>query len=115
MTKNSKDNLRPSKPTLGYPSRTKAVEALWDQGFDYRQIAERTGISDGAAAALLTAVRKRRGKVVYFFAKDDRNPFRAAALRRGVTQEQVVQNLLDTIAAEPDLIDNILDDDGGEP
>ncbi len=105
----------PPSPTLGYPSLTRAVEALWDQGLTYKQIARRVDRSEATIASLLSAIRRRRGKVTYRFGRGDDNPFRAAALRRGVTQEQVVRNLLDTIAAEPALIDNILDDDGGEP
>lgn len=47
------------KPTLGYPSQTAAVEALWAEGLKPKQIAERTGIPLQSVYTLLSQAKAR--------------------------------------------------------
>lgn len=54
------DSLR-SIPTLGYPSQSDAVIALYDQGMEASGIAEAVGASINSVHRVLAKMRKARG------------------------------------------------------
>ncbi|SFI36183.1 hypothetical protein [Albimonas pacifica] len=105
------------KPTLGYPSRSAAVQALREQGWSMRRIAEEIGISLGTVSALDASAKRRReprpaevnGKTVLFPAEVlDR--LRPHAARRGITPNELARRIVD-VAIDECMIDAILDDE----
>jgi RNA polymerase sigma factor (sigma-70 family) len=61
-----------AKQALGELSdRDQEVLLLWDSGFDYREIADRTGLAIGAIGTTLARARKRL--VAAFEAAEERN------------------------------------------
>tara|TARA_B100001105_G_C22195940_1_gene359014 strand:+ start:83 stop:514 length:432 start_codon:yes stop_codon:yes gene_type:complete len=53
------------KPTLGYPTRTDAVLALVEQGFDNRAIAQKVGISTSTVSGLIASSRRAKARGGY--------------------------------------------------
>lgn len=51
-----------SKETLGYPTRTAAVLALVEQGFDNRAIAQKVGISTSTVSAILVSAARSKAR-----------------------------------------------------
>ena len=111
-----------AKFCLGYPTRTDAVAALRAQGLSTRAIADRIGIEPKTVTAL-EASRARRGaepapriraeyRNVIPVDPDTLVALRPHAARRGISVQLLIQQLL-MILADDDLVDALLDDDGG--
>lgn len=109
-------------PTLGYPSRTAAIEALRAQHLDTRAIARKIGISPKDVAALEASkvrTRKQRGasydrptNASITIDPDLRMALRPHAIRRDVSVERLARRIIDTVAYE-DMVDAVLDDGSG--
>jgi hypothetical protein len=110
-----------AKPTLGYPSRTAAVQAMQRQGIADRKIAERIGINTSTVAALANSGRRadkrqrrpaeEHGRTV-LFPVDILDALRPAAAARGITVNTLARRLVEAVI-DDDLIDAVLDDGGG--
>ena len=107
---------------LGYPTRTDAVIALRDEGLSTRDIARRVGIEPKTVTAL-EASRARKGcsptprarseyRNVVPVDPETLSTLRPHAARRGISVNLLIQQLL-MILADDDLVDALLDDDGG--
>lgn len=99
------------KQTAGYPSRTAAVIALRADGLTPKEIAARCGISERAVAALEATARRRVGKPVRF-PVDVLVALKPHAVARGLTTEELIRDLVSTVAREA-MVDAVLDDDSG--
>lgn len=99
-----------AKPTLGYPTRTAAVMALYEQGLRTSQVAERIGISDATVAALAHSARRASKAHRLSIPAGLYSRLQAAAHARGVRAEDLAHRLLSCALAD-DLVDAILDDD----
>lgn len=103
-----------AKPTLGYPSRTAAVQALRAQGLDDRTIAERIGIAVGTVGALAASGRRRQrpaeanGRTVLFPA-DILDRLGPAASERHISANELARRIVEAVA-DDGLIDAVLDD-----
>lgn len=53
-----------SVETLGYPSRTKAIIALYEQRIEQREIVRRIGCSRYAVSSVICAYRKKTGRYI---------------------------------------------------
>lgn len=109
-------------PTLGYPSRTAAIEALRAQHLDTHAIARKIGISPKDVSALESSkqrTRKQRGAsygrpnmATITIDPELRMALRPHAIKRDMSVEALSRQILDTVAHEG-MIDAVLDDDGG--
>jgi len=110
-------------PTLGYPSRTAAIEALRSQQLDTHAIARRLGIKPKDVTALEASkdrTRKQRGfgqikrgaECSVEIAEHLKKQLRPHAARRDTTVAALAQTILETVA-ESDLVDAVLDDGKG--
>lgn len=110
-------------PSLGYPSRTAAIEALRAQQLDTHAIARRIGISAKDVTALEASkerTRKQRGfhqtkrgdECSVEVPEDLKKRLRPHAARRDTTVAALAQTILETVA-ESDLVDAVLDDGKG--
>lgn len=109
-------------PCLGYPTRTDAVIALRNEGLSTREIAGRIGIAPGTVTALEASAARRRGDYkprprrefanVVPVDPDTLAALRPHAARRSISVDLLIQQLL-MILADDDLVDALLDDDGG--
>jgi transcriptional regulator len=102
------------KPTLCYPSRTAAVQALRKQGLTDMEIARRIGIRRETVAALeCSAGRRKRpaeqnGRTV-LFPLDVLEALRPHAEARGIAPDELARRLIEA-AIDDNLIDAVLDD-----
>lgn len=103
------------KPTLGYPTRTAAVEALREQRLSTGEIAARIGISRAAVTALEHSAGRRKtrpaeqlGRTVLFPA-DVLEALRPHAERRGVHPNALARRIVECVV-DDDLVDAVLDD-----
>lgn len=112
-----------SIPTLGFPSRTAAIEALRAECLDTHAIARRIGISAKDVTALEASkerTRKQRGvsavkrgaEISVEIPEDLKRHLRPHAARRDTTVAALAQSILETVA-ESDLVDAVLDDGKG--
>lgn len=103
------------KETLGYPTRTAAVQALRREGRTTREIAKLVGIEVKTVAALeASANRWRSAKTApipssFAIPLHTRLKLRPHAARRNVSVDRLLLMLADAIA-EGDLVDAVLDD-----
>lgn len=104
-----------SKPTLGYASRTAAVQALRAQGMSTRQIAERVGIEEKTVAALECSSARQGARVREFatttFAKELRNRAAVHAARRNITVNELFRRIVEAVI-DDGMVDAVLDDRG---
>ena len=109
------------KPCLGYPSRTRAVLALQNEGVSDAEIARRIGVRTATVAALAhSGARSRRprrpaeqhGRTVLFPA-DVLDRLRPHAVEREITPNELARRIVETVLDEG-LVAAVLDD-GGEP
>ncbi len=98
------------KPTLGYPSRKAAIEALRAQGLSTAEIADTIGITRTNVLSVETSARHPREATVRINVPLDvyeRLGLFAAA--RGVTSAALAATILDAVVDEG-LVDAVLDD-----
>ncbi len=105
--------MRP-KPTLGYPSRTAAVQALRRQNVDTAGIARRIGIHPKAVVALEASARRTRaivaeGNRTVLFPKDTLDRLAFAAADRAISANELARRIVETVI-DDGLIDAVLDD-----
>ena len=110
-----------SKMTLGYASRTEAVEAMRGQGLSTRAIAAKIGIEVKTVNALEASALRRGGRRSAWEGistskqhtvcvdNDVLISLRPHATRRGVSVNQLIRQLIG-ILADDDLVDALLDD-----
>lgn len=105
-------------PTLGYPSRTDAVQALRAQGNATGEIAAKIGVTPQYVLAIEHSAKNRSpdrqawtGRTIALSEKaiETLAPHAAA---RGTTAGELARRILDAVAAGG-LVDAVLDDAGG--
>lgn len=113
------------KPTLGYPSRTAAVQGMRAEGLATRTIARRIGIDTSTVRALEASAGRadRRaepvargargarggiGEVAVILPVDIVRALRPHAARRGIAVDTLARRILD--AALDGMVDGVLDD-----
>ena len=105
-------------PTLGYPTRTAAVQALAANGLHTSEIARRIGIEEKSVSALLCSARRskrpaeKNGRTV-LFPIDILNALRIAAAKRNISVNELARRIVEAVA-DDGLIDAVLDDGGTE-
>ncbi|MCB1462100.1 MAG: hypothetical protein KDJ90_06670 [Nitratireductor sp.] len=106
-------------PTLGYPSRSAAVVALRGEGESDRRIAELIGIPVERIGALyVSATRQRparpseRDARTVTFPNSILDKVEPAARARGITANELIRRLVETIA-DDDLFEAVLDEQAG--
>ncbi|RTL99758.1 hypothetical protein EJV44_04565 [Ancylobacter aquaticus] len=107
------------KPTLGYASRTKAVLALRALRMSTRQIADAIGIDIKTVSALEASAvrttkertRRERGRAI-LLPLDVFEALGPAATRRNIAPASLARLIIETVVDE-NMIDAVLDDDGG--
>lgn len=105
------------KPALGYPSRTDAILALGQSGFDDAEIAERIGMTLSTLRSARSIGRRaaaRRdgagpGARTVALPVDTLRDLHPHAERRGLNVNALVLRLLDQLVAD-ELVDAVLDD-----
>ena len=105
-----------AKPTLGFPSRTEALQAFRAQGVPTREIARRLGVAVKTVSALeQSAARTRRirpaeemGRTVVV-PVDVLDALAPHAARRGLSVNALVRRIVETVADEG-IVDAVLDD-----
>ncbi|WP_306049248.1 hypothetical protein [Oceaniradius stylonematis] len=102
----------PTKPFGGFPSRKAYARQRYADGAQPADIAEEMGIGRGAVYNYIAD--KRDGTVRRQQVSEINEAFVPAAERRRMTVDTLKRKILLTIAREPVLIDNILDDGAGE-
>lgn len=104
-------------PTLGYPTRQAAIEALHDDGLSVEEIAQKIGISQETVRVVLCHVRNGRRRcwhrvltctIVVPTTTLDR--LRVDADARGVSVNKLVRLLLDHIV-DDNMVNAVLDDE----
>lgn len=112
------------KPTLGYPSRTAAIEALRAKGLGTHQIAYRIGISPKDVAALEASKQRTRKQRGHYCARprpdnasiaidpELRMALRPHAIARDLSVTALARRIIETVAHE-DMVDAVLDDGEG--
>lgn len=105
-----------AKETLGYPTRTAAVQALRRKGRTTREIAKLIGIEAKTVVALeASANRWKKASSVNAPSNDfaiplnTRMALRAHAARRGISVDRLILMLVDAVA-DGNLVDAVLDD-----
>lgn len=105
------------KETLGYPTRTAAVQALRREGRTTREIARAIGIEVKTVVALEVSANRWRtasatpaAAASFAVPLNTRIRLRSAAARRNVSVDRLILMLVDAIA-EGDLVDAVLDDE----
>lgn len=107
------------KPSLGFPSRTAAAQALRDQGLTQGEIAKRIGISTNSVGGLLACAKRHRAAGTKpqagntfsaLLPLDLRIALRRHAYKRDVTLDRLVLMLLERVASDG-LVDAVLDDE----
>lgn len=108
------------KATLGYESRTAAIAALRARGLSTAVIADRVGIEPKTVTALeASAARAKRpghsslsvpsmGRSV-LVPFQDYAALRPAAARRAITVDQLIRDIIETVARD-NMVDAVLDD-----
>jgi hypothetical protein len=105
-----------AKPTLGYPSRTEAVQGLRGQGLSTRQIAEAIGIEVKTVVALEHSSGRKRmprpaeqmGRTIVF-PTDVLDSLQPHAARRGIHVNSLARLIVTTVV-DDNLVDSVLDD-----
>lgn len=111
------------KPTLGYPSRAAAVEALRKKGMTTEHIAETIGISPknvidveyNAERKRIVSEREQRSGtagVRAMIPMDVRMKLSPKAVERDVSIDRLISDIVIAVAYD-DLVDAVLDDKGG--
>lgn len=105
------------KETLGYPTRTAAVQALRREGRTTGEIARLIGIEVKTVAALEASASRWRAvsskpttPASFAIPLNTRVRLRPDAARRGVSVDRLVLMLVDAVA-EGGLVDAVLDDE----
>lgn len=108
-----------AKPTLGYPSRTKAVQGLRAKGHDTRGIAQLIGITASSVTALEASAGRsfaRSGLDTYgvgnrtvLFPIDVLEKMLPAAKVRGIGPNELARRIVEAVV-DDDIIDAVLDD-----
>lgn len=102
-----------STPTLGYPSRRDAIQALHEKGVSNQDIETAIGVSGNVVRAVLSQqrhgrkVRSERSIALPEAILEDLQPH---AERRRISTNELARQLLQHIADEDSLVDAILDD-----
>lgn len=107
------------KATLGYRSRTEAIQGLRAQNLTTRQIAARIGIETKTVAALEASALRRKevgGKSTdrqhtVCIDNDVLRALRPHAARRGLSVNQLVRLIIAAVA-DDDIVDAVLGDQG---
>jgi DNA-binding transcriptional regulator LsrR (DeoR family) len=99
-----------AKPTLGYATRTEAVEALVVAGWNNRQIAARLGIGTNTVAAFVVNMRRKRGRLSITIEGDMAEAIRDEAKKRDLPPHALVIECMAAILAD-DLFDAVLNDE----
>jgi hypothetical protein len=105
-----------AKPTLGYPSRTEAVQGLRRQGLTTRQIAQAIGIENKTVIALEHSSGRKRlprpaeqmGRTIVF-PVDVLSGLQPHAARRGIHVNSLARLIVTTVLDE-NLVDSVMDD-----
>lgn len=106
------------KPTLGYPSQTDAIFALWENGMSRKEIGEKLNLSQdrvGHAICMGRSAWKRRilerddEFAIRILNGDITRYFETEAKKRNVMPAELARRLLETVARDK-LVNAILDD-----
>jgi hypothetical protein len=98
------------KPTLGYPTRTAAVEAMLADGLSRREIASEIGGTENSIQMLIYLAKRRQADRKIVLSRPMIEVLRGEAARRGTKPAALAHHLLETIVSD-DLFDALL----GEP
>ena len=105
-----------AKPSLGYASRTEAVQALRSQNLPTHEIARRLGVEVKTVTALEhSGARARRLRPAEAMGRtvvvpiDVLDALRPQAERRGLSVNALVRLIVETVADEA-MVDAVLDD-----
>lgn len=102
------------KPTLGYPSRTAAVQALRAAGITDPEIAQRIGIRRETVAALAASGERRvrpaerNGRTVVF-PVDILTALAPHAVARGISVNELARRVVEAVV-DDNLVTAVLDD-----
>ncbi len=95
------------KPTLGYPTRTAAVEAMLAQGLSRREIAREIGASENSIQMLIYLAERRLSDRRIVLQRAMAEALRGEAGRRGTTPCELARCLLEAIVRD-ELFDALL-------
>lgn len=98
------------KATLGYPSRTAAIEALLAQGLPIDDIVDQVGGTANSVHCLIATARNRVTDRKVILPRETIVALAAPAAARGITPAELVLQLLDVLIRD-DVFDILL----GEP
>jgi len=102
----------PVKPCLGYPSRTAAALALYEQGYSMKQIADQIGIPEKNVEALLYSADRAKSRQPeergYVIKLETIRALAPEAQRRCMTVGQLAEQIIDTVARDR-LVVSVLD------
>lgn len=107
-----------AKPSMGFSSRTAAVQALRRQGASTQEIADRLGIQHKTVTALEHSAGRAKKRAIrpaeehgrtVLFPIDILDSLAPHAARRGIHPNTLARRLVET-AVDEGLIDSILDD-----
>lgn len=120
-----------SRPVMGYPSQGAAVEALWNEGKTTLEIVALVNNSEANVCAALSArgitARQRRERdgtgttkresvrsnvmTQYSVSGAQLQALLPHAAKRGIGVRDLIERIIDILADDQALIDNVLDDD----
>lgn len=104
-----------ARPSLGYPTRTAAIEALRKRGMETREIADELGTSTGnviglewRAARPRSAASSGRHDPMITVPNDVMQQLRAHAFRRRISMTRLAARILAAVAGAG-MVDQVLD------
>lgn len=102
------------KATLGYPSRTAAVEALLAEGRSVDEIVETIGGTANSVYQLISLSQRRVTDRKVILSRELVNSLKAPAAARGIEPAELVLQLLEVIVRD-DVFDALLGESGEAP
>ena len=97
-------------PHSATKSVTAAIEALYNQDCSIAVISERVDRPSSVVTAMLARIRRRQHNLQHRLGSRGFKVFRRAALKRGISTNELHERLINTLVDDPALIDNVLDD-----